>query len=188
MYDTKLDLLFGNNYRIIKLFLNNQNTELNLAEAEKKLSISKMTIYRSLEYMVKIGILKSRSDNYRRFYKLIESPFIPILKTLRNVDSPVINKFLKKFKSKSHLILLYGSRANGTDRVDSDWDILIVSSKINIVELNQFISNLELEFDCQINVKLYSLADFEKIKAEKTPFYSEIMSNKIVLIGELDET
>ncbi len=188
MYDTNLESLLGYNYKILKLFLEDPTREINLAEAEKKLDISKMTIYRVLERMVELGILTSYSDNYRRFYKLIESPIILPLKLLKNVDSPIIYDLMKKVRSKSRLILLYGSRANGTDRIDSDWDILIVSNEINIVELNRIISKLESKHNCQINIKLYTSPEYARIKSEGTPFYFEVMANNLILKGELDET
>ena len=188
MIDTNLESLLGYNYKILKLFLDDPKRELNLAEAEKKLEISKMTIYRALERMVELGILTSYSDNYRRFYKLTDSPIILPLRLLRNVDSPLISELMKKIRSRSSLILLYGSRANGTDRKDSDWDILILSDEINIVELNSIISKLESKYNCQINIKLYTSIEFSKIKSERTPFYLEVMANKLILKGELNET
>ncbi len=188
MYDTKLELVFKLDYKIIKLFLVEPENELNLASIVKELRMSKMTIYRSLEKLVKIGILKSHSDNYRRFYKLVESPLIPVLKILANVDSPIINEVLRKFKLNSYLIILYGSRANGTDRKDSDWDLLVVSDELDVVTINKNVSDIESKYDCQVNVKLYTTSEYNEIKNENAPFYREVMSNKFLLKGDLNET
>lgn len=188
MRDTKLETILSKNYKILKLFIVEPESELNLASIVDKLRMNKMTVYRCLENMVKTEILKSRSDNYRRFYKLIDSPIIPGLKILANVDSQIVTEVLKNFKSKSELIILYGSRANGTDRRDSDWDFLIVSNKLNSVTINKIISELETKYDCQINIKLYTTFEYNEIKTDRTPFYSEVISNKFLLKGELNET
>ena len=188
MNDTKLEKLFKGEYKILKCFLEDPDREINLAMALKHVNMSKMTIYRILEKMEKMGLLKSRTDNYRRFYKLIDSPLIPVLKTLINLDSPIITEMLRDLKSKSHLIILYGSRANGTNRSASDWDFLVVSDELDSVILNQKVTKLEMKYDCQINVKHYTISELNKIKSEKTPFYSEVMSNKYILKGTLDET
>lgn len=188
MHDTKLDAVFGREYKILKLFLKEPENEINLTSVVNKLKMNKMTVYRSLEKMVKAGILKSRSDNYRRFYILKDSPIIPSLKILTNIDSPIVTDVLKNFKLKSHLIILYGSRANGTNRIDSDWDFLVVSDELDPITINKNISELEAKHDCQINVKLYTIAEFNRIKNERTPFYSEVTSNKFLLKGDLNET
>ena len=188
MTDTKLSRAFGNGYRILRLFLNNPNIEINLAKASESIQISKMTLYRTLENLVDAGILTSRSDNYRRFYKLIDTPLIESLKIIYNIDTPVIADILKNFKSGSKMIILYGSRANGTNRKDSDWDILIVSDKLDLISINKKISELEAKHDCQINVKLYSTIEYKEMKMERSSFYQEVISNKYLLKGDLNET
>jgi len=94
----------------------------------------------------------------------------------------------RRMNSCAYLIILYGSRANGTNRSVSDWDFLLVSDELDSVIINQKVTKLERKYDCQINVKHYTLSEFNKMKSEKTPFYSEVMSNKYLLKGTLDET
>ena len=153
MFDTNLERTLGINYKILKLFLIEPVNEINLASVVKRSNMNKMTAYRSLEKMVKTGILRSRSDKYRKYYKLINSPIISTLKVMTNVDSPIVTNVLKNFGSRSRLIILYGSRANGTNVIDSDWDFIVVSDELNEVTINKTISDLETKYDCQINIK-----------------------------------
>ncbi len=187
MNDTNLDKIFGRNYKVLRLFLLDLDKEFYITEVSEKLQISKMTVYRTLEEMVETKLLKSRTDNYRKFYKLKDSPIIRPLKVLANLDSLLVTEFLKKFKLKSHLIILYGSRANGTDRPDSDWDFIIVSDELDPVGINKTVSNLEIKYETQINVKLYTRKGYTDIKANKAPFYQEIMANKVVMRGDINE-
>ena len=186
MSDTRLESVFGNDYRIIKLFLEGPEEEITLTEAVNELRISKMTLYRVLEKLVKKKILISRSDNYRNFYRLKESHLNKALKMLTNLESRVIHQFLKEIKDDS-IILLYGSRADGTNRKDSDWDILVISNDLNTLEVNKRAAKIGRKYACEINVNTLSNRQFHKIRKDNTPFYLEVMQNKYVLRGDLNE-
>lgn len=187
MNDATLEKIFGRNYRILQVFLADPDKEFYVTEAANELNISKMSVFRILEKMVECGFLESRSDNYRKFYKLKDSHLIKFLKILVNLDSPIVIEFLRKFKSRSSLIMLYGSRAEGIDLKDSDWDFIVVSDELDLVIINKNISNLERRFATQINVKLYTEEEYSEMKDKRAPFYQEIMTNKILLKGENDE-
>jgi predicted nucleotidyltransferase len=188
MDDTKLGNIFGRNYNILQFILANPEKEFYLTETARELQLNKMSLYRALEKMVEHDILESRSDNYRKFYKLKKSHLIKPLKILVNLDSSVIGEFLGKFRSKSHLIILYGSRADGTDLIDSDWDFIVVSDELDQVTINRTIAKLEKKYLAKINVKLYSKSEYEEIRTKRTPFYIEMMTNNILLKGESGET
>jgi predicted nucleotidyltransferase len=187
MDDTKLGKIFGRNYSVLKIFLVNPDKEYYLTEAAKELRLNKMSLYRALEGMVEHDLLESRSDNYRKFYRLKKSHLIKPLKILVNLDSCVVREFLGKFRSKSQLIILYGSRANGTDLTDSDWDFILVSDELGLVTINRIIAELEKKYLTKINVKLYTKSEYDEVRTKRTPFYLEIMTNNILLKGELDE-
>jgi predicted nucleotidyltransferase len=188
MNDTKLGRVFGRNYKVLKLFLVEPEREFYVTEVAKILNMNKMSVLRALEGMVKAGLMKSRFDNYRKFYKLRDSPIIKLLKILGNLDSLLVAEFLRKFGSKSELIMLYGSRAEGTDVVDSDWDFIMVSNELDVVAVNRIISELEARFGVQINVKLYTNEEYMEFTEKKTPFYREVIANKVVLGGQLRES
>lgn len=187
MKDTCLEMIFGRNYRIIKLFLRDPEKEFYLSEASERLKINKMSVYRALEEMVRAGLMKSRSDRYRKYYKVKDSHLTRNLKILVNLDSPLVAEFLKRLVSRTELILLFGSRASGTYGVDSDWDFLVVSDEFDVVGINTIISDLESRYDQQINVKLYTGREYREFISRKTQFYREVMNSKIILAGKPDE-
>ena len=187
MSDTSLDGLFGNEYKILKIFLTIPRGELTLSEITSISGIHKMTAYRVLEKMIALGILRSRSDNYRKFYKLKKIIASRSLKVLINIDSAVIKEILKRLGKRSKLMLLYGSRADGTNTMNSDWDILIVSDELNALKINHIVSAIERKYDAQINVNHYSMEDYELMKNNRTVFYLQVISAKYVLEGEPDE-
>jgi uncharacterized protein len=94
-------------------------------------------------------------------------------------------KILKRIKltiltrEPSAKIYLYGSRARGTARQDSDWDLLILVDKSLIsAEIEQNITyplyDLEFEIGEVISPMVYSQAEWDT-KYRITPFYSSVM-------------
>jgi predicted nucleotidyltransferase len=81
-------------------------------------------------------------------------------------------------------VILYGSRARGDNRADSDWDIMILlnQDKIEPEEYDRIsypIYDLGLELDEQISVNLYTSKDWQK--RNFTVFYKNIEKEGIIL-------
>ncbi len=82
-------------------------------------------------------------------------------------------------------IILYGSRALGTARKDSDWDILILvnSPSVTIKEEQVFrhrLYDVELETGQVISTFVYSVSDW-KTKMFVTPLFQNIQKEGIYL-------
>jgi predicted nucleotidyltransferase len=76
-------------------------------------------------------------------------------------------------------VYLFGSRARGTMKPDSDWDLLILLNKDKItadIEKNVTHSLYDLEFEIGevINPMVYSEKEWNS-KHKVTPFYSNVM-------------
>jgi predicted nucleotidyltransferase len=82
-------------------------------------------------------------------------------------------------KDPSAKVFLYGSRARGTVKPDSDWDILILLNKDKItvdIERNVTCPLYDLEFETGevISPIVYSEKEWNS-KHRITPFYSNVM-------------
>ena len=106
MTDTKLEKLFGVEYKILKLLTETSNDSFYLREIAKELKISPMTVQRTLKKLVDTELLKVRNTKYRKYftvnYRYLRKP----LKVIINLDNPIISELLKKVRSKSKLVLL----------------------------------------------------------------------------------
>jgi len=75
-------------------------------------------------------------------------------------------------------VILYGSRARGDDRPDSDWDILILTDyPVDLNKERVFRDNLydlELETGEPFSVFVYSKNDWTS-KQRITPFYNNVI-------------
>jgi len=100
-----------------------------------------------------------------------------------------IRKILRKLKKglmqiygdQIHSILLYGSRARGDERLDSDIDILIVlKNEFNYIEMlkcsDDFAASLSLENDVVISRAFVSREQFEN---RQTPFLMNVRREAI---------
>lgn len=81
-------------------------------------------------------------------------------------------------------VMLYGSRARGTEREDSDWDILVLTDyTVDLNKESKFrdkLYDLELESGEPISTFVYSKLDW-KTKQKVTPFYYNVMKEAILL-------
>jgi predicted nucleotidyltransferase len=81
-------------------------------------------------------------------------------------------------------VILYGSRARGDARPDSDWDILVIINKEqkDVSEFDRIafpLYDLAVESDTIISVNVYTKTDWEK--RSFTPFYKNVETEGIVL-------
>lgn len=94
-------------------------------------------------------------------------------------------KFLVLKQEPDAKIYIYGSRARGTARVDSDWDFVILLKKDKISdELERRVTDplYELEFETGeiISPMVYSENEWNS-KYKITPFYQNVMKEGYLL-------
>ncbi|MEI8112891.1 MAG: nucleotidyltransferase domain-containing protein [Bacteroidia bacterium] len=99
----------------------------------------------------------------------------------------IITKLIRKKVSEidpQAQVILFGSRARGDERIDSDWDVLILTEySIDIEKENQFRNHLydiELETGEPISLFAYSKADWNT-KQRISPFYANVRKEGISL-------
>lgn len=81
--------------------------------------------------------------------------------------------------------ILYGSRATGTARKDSDWDILILLDRPTVSTkdeqlFRENLYDLELETDEHISTFAYAKEDWNT-RLSVTPLFKSVQQNGIVL-------
>ena len=94
-----------------------------------------------------------------------------------------IREYVNSVDSKAEVIL-YGSRARGDERADSDWDILILTDyPVDLATEEKFrdkLYDLELEIDEPLSVFIYSKNEWKR-RQRITPFYKNVNKEGIAL-------
>ncbi|MCG8409831.1 MAG: nucleotidyltransferase domain-containing protein [Bacteroidales bacterium] len=97
--------------------------------------------------------------------------------------SILIKQTIGRIDSRAEIIL-YGSRARGNERPDSDWDVLILTKyPVDIFKERQFrnaLYDLELETGEPFSVFVYSKKDWDT-RQITTPFYTNVTREGIYL-------
>lgn len=92
-----------------------------------------------------------------------------------------IKETVRKVEPQSEIIL-FGSRARGTENKDSDWDILIlVSGPVDLKKEQKFrhaLFFIELQYSQAISTFVHSKSEWEK-KHRITPLYQSIKQEGI---------
>jgi uncharacterized protein len=77
-------------------------------------------------------------------------------------------------------VMLFGSRAKGNYKEESDWDILIlVNNQTIVAQIKEEILNIEIEFEICIHALIFEVIDWEE-KAVM-PIYKSIKEEGIVI-------
>ena len=97
--------------------------------------------------------------------------------------SKIVDK-ARSIASPDAKIYLFGSRARGDYRQDSDWDLLVIIDKPSIEEDDYekyFYPFIDLSWNMGevINPQLYTSSDWQE--SSFTPFYNNVEQDKILL-------
>ncbi len=95
-----------------------------------------------------------------------------------------IKKIIKE-NEPSAVVYLYGSRARGVNKKDSDWDLLILLKKDPVTQetekkITYPLYDLEFETGQVISPMVYSEKEWN-LKHVCTPFYTNVMREGILL-------
>ncbi len=99
----------------------------------------------------------------------------------------VVSTFLRRTRALRPLLtrlFLFGSRARGDWRPDSDYDLLVVMPEKDrelIDRLYSAVQDILLETGSLISLKIYSRAQFERLAAMRTPFMTSVLTEGMEL-------
>ena len=77
--------------------------------------------------------------------------------------------------------------AKGTDRAESDIDVLVVADSLTLEELYRALHPAETRLGRKSSPTLYTSKEFERRRAAKNPFLAKVLAgDRILLIGTED--
>ena len=122
-------------WKILKIFYDNRNSHVHLREISRKAGLNESTISSHLNFLLKVGILKTEKDaNLKKFYinnSKIKEIFTLFdaekLSSLPQLRKDAIELYISHLEKKPLILIVFGSTAKGTYSKNSDIDLLEVS-------------------------------------------------------------
>lgn len=99
------------------------------------------------------------------------------------MSDPILDRFLagcRPVRDKIHAMYLFGSRAKGTARPDSDYDLLLVVSDEFSLEdkdsLYDAVMDILLETGRLVSLKIFTEQAFQRLRDMATPFMTHVLT------------
>jgi hypothetical protein len=168
---------------VLEHFLKNPNTKIHTKELSRILKISPRTAGEYLKTYEKDGILKRESVGNMSLYSLNNNSYL--VKSLKKTYFLIqLNELeIEDFVNKNEIISLavYGSFASGEYTKNSDIDFIIISpkKKLNLGKLKV----LENIFNTEIDVQIYTLGEWRKMRKENKEFVEHVKSTYVLIYG-----
>jgi predicted nucleotidyltransferase len=162
-----------------------------LSELAGALGSSPSCLQRELESLASTGILERRRDGRRAYYRAHEKSAVfdelrGIVRKTMGVPSE-IDSALQPLARRIELALIYGSVASGTDRADSDVDVLVVADDMTLEEIYKRLATAERRLGRKVTPTLYTVDEFRRARTARKAFLEKVLSrDRIVLIGSED--
>ncbi|HVS32908.1 MAG TPA: nucleotidyltransferase domain-containing protein [Thermoanaerobaculia bacterium] len=162
-----------------------------LSELAEALDTTPSSLQREVEALAQTGIFDVRRDGRRTYYKPNEKSAIfeelrgIVLKTMGAAQE--IRAALAPIAERLSLALVYGSAARGSDRANSDVDLLVVADDLTLEELYDKLARAERKLRRKVNPTLYTSEEFRRKRTSSNPFLQDVLSgDRILLIGSED--
>ena len=164
-----------NNSALIEYFLDNPTIETYPQELEKKLKMSRQSMFKALEAALDARLIEVKEIGRTKQYMLRRNdPIVKQLKILSTIDS--MQRVIVKLKDIRAEIYLFGSAARGEDTEKSDIDLLIISN----APKNEIIGKVaEKE---KIKPLFFSYLEYSALARKDKPFYERVEKDRIRLI------
>ena len=170
-----------NALRLLTHFFDNPHSEAYLRQIARALRASPATVMRGLRVLEKEGLIVKRKEGSTAFFKASGSGKFKALKiayTVGKLGDARIVEHIRENSQGLSAVLLYGSAARGEDDATSDYDLLVIAAACRTRggELSEMLGR-------EVNLKKYTIGEWKKISERDRPFYMEVISNSISLLG-----
>src|SRR5438067_9683428 len=162
-----------------------------LTELANALGTSPSSLQREIESLVATGILETRREGGRTYYRAhangaIFNELRGIVRKTMGVPAQ-IRDALSVYADRIALAFIYGSVAQAKDRADRDIDLMIVADGLALGKVYGRLASVERKLRRKVNITLYTTEEFRRRRNAKNPFLEKVLAReRIVLIGSDD--
>ena len=186
--ETFLEQLFGSKARaaiIARLFVD-EPKKMHLRELARACGLSAPNMLRTAKALSALGVLREESDgNQTLFSANRESPFYEPLKQMAAKAADPVPMLASAFSGNdADIVFVYGSRAAGTARPDSDCDIFVIGGG-GLRRITALLAPVRERVSVELNPYVLDAAEFRRRMEASDHFLGEVMASpKIFLKGD----
>ncbi len=187
-----LDELLGSRTRagILATLCNAPATEFHLNDLAKKVGVGARAVQQEVVRLLRLGLIRERRSGNRRYFSAETGhPAYKALSELIRITAGAQDVLREALAGDSRILLalLFGSVASGTERTESDVDLLVVGD-LGLGELLQILSPAQEALRRPINPVLMTAAEFQERRGRGEHFITRVLeSNPIAIVGSLDD-
>ena len=175
---------------ILSTFLMNPEKERYVREVARITGEDYKNVSRELRNLEEIGLLSSRNEGNLKFFG-INKEFVIYeeLKSIFMKTRGAVGVLTEAVSGRRDIdyAFIYGSFATGTERAESDIDVIVIG-EISLEGVLALLRRPEEILSREINVSLYDLQEIKKRVKNHDPFIMEVLrGSKIMLTGDEDE-
>lgn len=148
-------------------------------------------VQRELQRLVDAGLVEATSVPRQRRYSANRSS--PIFEELRSIIektagvTEVVRTALAPLAQDILFAALYGSVAKGTDRANSDIDVLLVGDRLTLEDVYAALEPAEKRLGRRVSPTVYTRDELLRRQKSRNPFLTKVLSGPhVILLGSLD--
>jgi len=148
-------------------------------------------VQRELQRLTESGLVTVRRVGNQKHYQANRAA--PIFEELRGIaiktlgPAEALREALAPLAGRIRAAWVYGSIAKGTDRAQSDIDVLIVADRLTLEEVYKVLEGAEIRLGRKVSPTLYTAKEFERRRTANNPFLAKVLAGeRILLIGNED--
>jgi DNA-binding transcriptional ArsR family regulator len=187
------DVLFGKaRGAILALLYEHPDESLYYRQITRQVKgLSVGTLQRELDTLTNLGLIERSDVGKQVFYRANRNhPVFPELRALvaKTVGAiPALRVALAPLADRISVAFIYGSKARGTEKAESDIDLLVVG-RTTLEDVLEKVGNIEASLRRVVNPTVYSVPEFKTKLASGNHFLNSVVrGEKLFLIGDEDE-
>ena len=174
---------------VFRLLFSIQGRELHVREIARQSGLNDATVRQELKGLIRSGVIKDRKDGNRLYYGA--NPEHPLYPDIRNIvlkTSGLADVLREALDSRGiTLAFIFGSLANGTDKAQSDIDLMVLG-KASLRQLGKLLSGVATRLGREINPHVMTPEEFAQRIKTRDHFLTSVLSTpRLFVIGNEDE-
>jgi len=178
--------------RVLGLLFGQPDRRFQSAEIIRLAASGTGAVQRQLERLAEAGLVEITWDGRQKYYRARrDSPIFSELHGLAVKTSGIVGPLrtaLAPLEGRIVLAFVYGSVAEGRDRADSDFDVLVVSDDVSYPDVYAAFEGIEASLGRRVEPTVLTRREWHWKRKLEDSFVARVLASpKLLLIGRPDD-